>query len=189
MTPTHIACIRRLRFISIPHIESGGPAVDYDAPFGSPNALTDLAEISGLDDPAELAALYFDVMAALPTFAQTATLAPGSYHLEAEDVDIDFTAEHAKLIPAIRWAAIDANDLTDELTPGPDPSIPGGGWQIRSINFKRPFGDMTYFQLDMAEILGIPTAGELSPESEEHLNQVYDELHQALQVFVVHAQV
>lgn len=38
ISPEHLSCLRRLRFIWVPNIELGGVFVAPEAPFGSPNA-------------------------------------------------------------------------------------------------------------------------------------------------------
>jgi hypothetical protein len=53
------------------------------------------------------------------------------------------------------------------------------------VHFKRPFGDMTAFDVDMANILGLPRPPErgLDPV----LERLYWEMWPALQTFVEHA--
>ncbi|HEX9586421.1 MAG TPA: hypothetical protein VGA15_01570 [Bradyrhizobium sp.] len=63
-----------------------------------------------------------------------------------------------------------------------------GGQVIPIVNFKRPFGDMTSFDIDMAAILGRPRpapGGQFDPA----LWRLYAEMLPALQVFVEHAQI
>lgn len=206
-----LTCLRELRFLWQPNIESGGPMVDYEAPFGTPKALDDLAALAQEAAAAgQLPELYFAVMAALPKFTATARLAPGVYHLPADMLDrlkqdmanedagpaddgsFEFTEEHGRLIANMRWGAIDAESIVEELTPSDDPSVGEGIWQSPCIWFKRPFGDLTYFQLEMAQHLGLAPEsgeGELSQELENRMNFLYDQLHIALQVFVRHAAV
>jgi hypothetical protein len=210
LSPRHIACIRQLRFLWI-DAEAGAPSVDPEAPFGSNEALRDLAEITGETDEAALERLYIEVMNGLREFASTARLAPGRYVLpapivqllqrfhEAEEAGIDehggfqFEAEHGKLIAALRWVV-----MTDRVSFEPIAIgaclCNGGLWLVTSANFKRPYGDMTYCELDMAEILGLPVdkSGDeyrIAPELDERLNALHQRMHIALQVFVQHAQV
>jgi hypothetical protein len=60
-----------------------------------------------------------------------------------------------------------------------------GGYPVLGVNFKRPFGDMTAFEFDMAEILGrrAPDSDQVDPE----LDRLYWEMWPALQTFVEHA--
>jgi len=209
LSEKHIACIRQLRFLWI-DAEAGAPSVDPEAPFGSDEALRDLAEISGEKDEAALERLYIEVMNGLREFAATAQLAPGRYVLPApiatqltkfmaapEDAGLDqnggflFEAEHGKLIAALRWVV-----MTDRMSFEPIPigaDLQNGGfWLVTSANCKRPYGDMTCCELDMADVLGLPVdkSGDeyqIKPELDERLNALHRRMHIALQVFVRHA--
>jgi hypothetical protein len=206
ISPEHLSCLRRLRFIWVPNIESGGVFVDPEAPFGSPNAYDDLAQaVPGKSLP-ELRRLYGEVMIRLPEFTERAKLAPGSYILPAADVlrlkkntdggdsgiagdgSFRFTSEHAKLIGAVRWWYGEGHRFSFDFDASVEPQD-GPYWRAAAVNFKRPFGDMTYFELDMAEILGVELDPdeELDPAQEERLLGLYKQMHVALQVFVLHA--
>jgi hypothetical protein len=210
LSPKHIASIRQLRFFWLSG-EAGAPCVDPEAPFGTNDALRDLAEITGEKDGAILQRLYVEVMNGIEEFAATAQLAPGHYMLpepivahlkqlmdEPDHAGIDehggfmFTAEHAKLIPALRWGVYDERGFHF------DPIKIGGRlredeyWLVTGGNMKRPYGDMTSFELDMADILGQPVdkSGReyrISPDLEERLYLLHSQMHVALQVFVRHA--
>jgi len=62
-------------------------------------------------------------------------------------------------------------------------------WQCGMVDPKRPYGDMTYFEIDMARILGIPLAadGKPSPDDQRRLDQLHDETLPALAAFLAHA--
>ena len=55
------------------------------------------------------------------------------------------------------------------------------------VNFKRPFGDMTSFDIDMARILGLPRPP--GNDFDPSLWRLYAEMWPALQTFVEHAQI
>jgi hypothetical protein len=61
------------------------------------------------------------------------------------------------------------------------------GWPQLMANPKRPFGDMTSFDLDMAEILGLPRPARDLKGFDPHLWRLYLEMWPALQTFVQHA--
>ena len=62
---------------------------------------------------------------------------------------------------------------------------------------KRPYGDMTFFEIDMATILGItadgpPSAEQLgerdfSPAQLQHFAELHEQMEPVLQVFLLHA--
>ena len=210
LSPKHIACIRQLRFLWV-DAEAGAPSVDPQAPFGSSEALRDLAEIARETDAAALEQLYVETMNALREFAATARLAPGRYILpapivtqlknlmsEPDDAGIDeqgcflFEADHGKLIAALRWVVMTHKMSFEPIEIGARLRDDGGFWLVTSANCKRPYGDMTYCELDMAEILGLPVDKsddeyELAPELDERLYRLHQRMHIALQVFVRHA--
>jgi hypothetical protein len=209
LSSQNIACIRQLRFIWI-DAEAGAPSVDPEAPFGSNEALRDVAEITGEADETALERLYVEAMNALREFAAVARLAPGRYVLPApivtqlkklmsdpegagidEEGGFQFDAEHAKLIAALRWVVMTHQMSFDPIELGAQLRS-GRFWLVTSANCKRPYGDMTYCELDMAEILGLPVDKsddeyELAPELDERLYRLHQRMHIALQVFVRHA--
>jgi hypothetical protein len=205
ISPEHLSCIRQLRFIWIPNVESGGPAVDPQAPFGSADAYKDLAEIAPSKSRSELKRLYGEVMRRLPVFTGKATLGPGRYVLPRPAVlhlkqfmkrgdagmedggSFDFTAEHAKLIAAIRWWYEEGPRFSFVFDPGLDIQYLNGAWRAATVNFKRPFGDMTYFEIDMTRILGASLKPNSKDPEEDRLFALYQQMHAALQVFVMHA--
>jgi hypothetical protein len=205
----HLNCIRSLRFVWIPNMESGGPAVDFGAPFGSPDAYSDLVKIAPGRNRSELKQLYADVMNRIPVFTETAKLEPGSFALPQpivlrlkefmtngdsgirEDRTFNFTAEHGKLIGALRWWYIGSDGFSFTFDVGPDlpPDIDVGAWRAATVNFKRPFGDMTYFALDMAQTLGMDLEPNSNDLKENYFLGLYEQMHVALQVFVMNAAV
>jgi hypothetical protein len=81
-------------------------------------------------------------------------------------VSFAYTQQHASLLRHARWSRL-------------------------CMNPKRPYGDMTYFELDMAEILGEPVArsqdGRLPAEQERRLQALHAETLPALQVYLQQA--
>jgi hypothetical protein len=67
-------------------------------------------------------------------------------------------------------------------------------WQVPGISSKRPYGDMTFFYLDMADALGMPynngaadAAALFTPDQVRQLDQMHAAMLPALQVFLLHA--
>jgi hypothetical protein len=197
----HLSCIRSLRFI---WADDCGPTVDPDAPFGSSDAYADLAKIAPRRNRSELKQLYADVMNRIPVFTETAKLDPGSFVLPppivlrlnefmsdgdsgiAEDGSFDFTAEHGKLIGALRWWYPEPTGFSFRFDVGLD-LTDGEYWRAAWVNFKRPFGNNTYFELDMARTLGVSLEPDSDDSEEERLFGLYQQMHVALQIFVMNA--
>jgi hypothetical protein len=205
VSPAHLACIRKLRFVWVPNVESGGPSVDMDAPFGSPDAYGDLARLVPATDRAGIKHIYAEVMNRLPVFARTAKLQPGLYSLpEAAvrrlkeftnggdtgigvDGRFSFTQEHGKLIAAMKWRYAEPGRFGFFFNLSLDPRDWAGPWEVATVNFKRPFGDMTYFELDMAAVLGTHMETNAPDPEADRLFALYRQMHVAFQVFVLYA--
>jgi hypothetical protein len=207
----HLAAIRRLRFTWNNLVESGGPTVDPLAPYGSQDMRRDLGSIIGTRNITSVAKFHIEVARALSWALENGDLPEGRYPLahldnatleaammrgtehlsEARIADIRseiprldpdgsfvFTAAHRALLKHLRFG-----------WPRASPIFLGNGGQIvPTVNFKRPFGDMTSFDIDMAAILGLPPpspGGKFDPA----LWRLYTEIWPALQVFVEHAQI
>jgi hypothetical protein len=65
--------------------------------------------------------------------------------------------------------------------------VAGSGYPAPTLHFKRPFGDMSAFEIDMAEILGLPQAN--GDTTDPLLARLYWEMWPALQAFVEHADI
>jgi hypothetical protein len=132
-----------------------------------------------------------DLEASLQIFLAFATLTPGKYALELGDVsdlrpgmsasrsivprtEFEMTAQHLELLRNARGRWLDYY-----FTLGIDP--------------KRPYGDMTYFEIDMADILSIPVqrdaAGSpiFSKEQQALFDRLFAELPFSLRVFLKNA--
>jgi hypothetical protein len=87
-----------------------------------------------------------------------------------------FTDQHRRLLQHLRFEWPAAQHLG---------MVARGGYPVPAVHFKRPFGDMTVLDIDMAEILELPppAPGQLDPR----LERLYWEMWPALQTFVEHA--
>lgn len=206
-TDKHIQIIREM-IVVWDSSESGAPIVDI---YGPNDPYKRFAALLGFEitkdnleaETAEFERLKFEVGSAFEIFLSFAELAPGQYTYAnplpdagyeettvfissdsektmpipmEKTIAFDFTQSHAKLIKACngRW-------LDYYYRPG--------------INSKRPYGDRTYYPLDMADILGLdyPLNSEgykELPESKvDELKAMHREMWQALQTFLKHARI
>ena len=211
ITPRHVEALRKLRFAWTTQIESGGPVVDPQAPYGSGDMAADLAPLIGTTDRAGLARFHREVSALLISALRTCGLADGQYRLanldnagmeqlmrrdlagvppariaaimaELPRLDPDgtfqFTSRHLRLLHGMRFEWPDSQLMW---------IVARGGTPVPAIHFKRPFGDMTAFEIDMAAILGLPRP---SPDKiDPVLNRLYWEMWPALQTFVQYVKI
>ncbi len=203
----HVRLLRAAAVLWAP-IESGAPMVAYSPRLVESDGIPyeNVARTAGLplgSPPSEAEKRAIDVLVAeLPrafvAFMERATLAPGRYeyrnplvgiehadgllapslsaHARETTVAFELKPEHAKLLRRGSWEGLEKGSMAGYM--GLDP--------------KRPYGDMTYFELDMAEILGEPTPrdrdGRLAPAQEARLGRLHEEMQAALQIFLQHAQ-
>ena len=170
LTPAHEKLLRQATVVWLP-IESGAPGVlisptMLESEDGEPD-LADVARRAGVgDDRAAAARLVREMPDALAMFLSRAHLAPGTYAHGGEGGTFTVTSEHLKLLRALRWEGL-------------------------MVNAKRPYGDMTYFELDMADVLGEPSVqeadGQLPAAQAERLGRLHEETRLALQDFLQHA--
>jgi len=208
----HLEAIRKLRFIWDPLVEGGGPIVDPYQPYGSAALADDLAPILGTRDEVAVAAFHVEVAAALSWALKHGELEVGRYplaHLTNAEIERALRRE-LRGLPPERIAAI----VKELPRLDPDGTFPFThehlllirhlrfGWPHRNmlavfttrhwipvpiVNYKRPFGDMTAFEIDMAEILGLPRPPFNDTPLDQQLSNLYWEIWPALQVFVEHA--
>lgn len=203
LTETHLQLIRNAIVAWAP-IEAGAPAVlcspllvTEESEHQSAALYTDVAARAGLKlgsppsdaDRSRIDELLRELPQALAQFVQHASLRPGEYSYRnplagdlkgarapggapgnpPETVTFAYTADHAKLLRHANWRGL-------------------------FMDPKRPYGDMTFFELDMAEILGesLPLgrdgAPSFAPGQQERYDRLHAEMLEALQVFLVHAQ-
>jgi hypothetical protein len=186
--------IIRAMIVSWNIAEVGAPTIDPDIPIGNGDFLDNLMSITGIVDEDSVISLFQETNHFLENFLQVAELKIGKYSYpnllygqEAITVDIlsdidpsqvkkqvitfDFTEQHRILLQAasIRWHEWDEEVEGCYPTPGIDP--------------KRPYGDRTMFELDMADALGITYTEDLDP----YFQKLHFEMQPALQVFLRYA--
>jgi hypothetical protein len=214
ITPKHIEAMRKLQFVWDARIESGGPVVDPLTPYGSENMTADLGPIIGRRDRVAIARFHREVSEVLIWALENCSLEPGQYalaHLTNAVMERRLRQDLAELtgIPATRIEAIvgelprleqDGYFLfTDQHRrllqhlrfewPNPQTMwiVARGGYPVPATHFKRPFGDMSAFEIDMAAILDLPRPDpkRLDPV----LDRLYWEMWPALQTFVEHVMI
>lgn len=213
ITPAHLELIRRMRFVW-DGTEVGAPMLDPERPYGERNLFGQIGRAFGEDSEAGQLARHVEMMIALNHFLANATLAPGAWALanispkelraqfegynggdgvNDEDVGLSadgsfqFAPEHARLVQQLSVEWSNRYDNEDRLDCGQYPGL--------AVDPKRPYGDMTYFQVDMARALGVlpPPPEDGSPARlpsalEERLGRLHWQMLGALQVFVANAE-
>src|SRR5262245_42900821 len=214
ITPRHVQALRKLRFAWNTAIENGGPVVDPLTPYGSENLAADLGPILGTHDKVAIARFHREVASLLIWTLKHGELAEGDYRLadlnnasiqarlrqdltrypglpaerveailaEAPRLSPDgrfrFTHQHRQLLRELRLEWPDRETMW---------IVAGSGYPVPAVNFKRPFGDMTAFEIDMAAILGLPRPKDdtLDPL----LERLYWEMWPALKTLVEHVEI
>jgi len=210
-TERHVRAIRRLRFAWDPLTESGGPIVDPRAPYGSARLADDLVPLAGTSDVVGIAAFHVEVGRALTWALAHGDLDEGRYAVPplTPAVMRDLVRREAAHLPPPRLDAIlrdlpalaegDAFSvlpahrlLLKKLAFGwPDAyaldAAIARGWQpVPTVHFKRPFGDASDVEHDIAFILGEPPP---TDETRPRFWRLYLDMWPALQAFVLHARI
>ncbi|WP_244136991.1 hypothetical protein [Burkholderia pyrrocinia] len=184
-------------------IESGAPAIVPEPALVGDGATIDLAKAILKTDGDVLAIRTLAELDHLvPEFVTVAgTLAPGQYDVPLElreafdfpesGVDesghFEFRAEHLAVLRATNWMTVDEYSIDDVLGDG-------DFWPMPYIDGKRPYGDRTYYQFDMAELLGDPYQLDAErnliedAEKDTRVERLHYETLAALQVFLMHAE-
>jgi hypothetical protein len=211
----HLQAIRQLRFAWDPLIESGAPMVDPFAPYGSADIRDDLGPIIGTRNSLAVARFHSEISRSLIWALKNGELPEGRYRIAHLDnaslentllrmaggignrppgwvarlranipkLDDDgtflVTTEHRLLLKRLNL----------EWPPGWMRAVPGqSSHPVPIVDCKRPFGDATDFEYDMASILGLP-APQTDAEPDPALWRLYTGMWLALQAFVEHAHI
>jgi hypothetical protein len=211
LTSDHLKLLRELVVVWL-EAEAGAPAVYSLEPYGSEDIYADMLRILDLksdtspsnEQKARLDTLQGEMEQAFEIFLQEASLPPSeysypNYHRKYADlmppqfrtwerygewkllpvpagdmIVFSFRDEHLKLLRAANGGLVKDVGL--------------------GIDFKRPYGEMTTIELDMAAILGIPVPYDeqhnvnFSDEQQEHFHQLHTDMVFALPVFLRHGQ-
>jgi len=183
ITEADLAVVRQLPVMWSP-VESGAPAV-YD--FSKKK----------LPVPIDI---YRRGVRAAEVLIQLGELAPGRYEydnpLDPEDLATQPFVEHGLAELKGNRVGIDVTEAHLKLTRGANTGLIDDGRRDIGveINPKRPYGDMTYFELDMATILGVTAEG---PPRQDHpalrdfsepqflkFEELHEQMQPVLQVFL-----
>lgn len=207
ITPRHVDLMRQMRF-TWDGAERGAPMLDARRPYGRSDLLTQLGETFASGDDAERARRHVEMFFVLGRALKHGALEPGRYPLrnvsaddvrramrgyDATDADlgldadeqVTITDDHLQLLRDIdiRWPS--ESDCEDRFAAGEYPAAAGDP--------KRPYGDFTFIEVDMARILGVlPPADdsgifEPSPELADRLQRLHWQMLVAMQVFAEQA--
>jgi hypothetical protein len=215
ITSQHLALLRQMRF-SWDGAERGAPMLDPERPYGRTDLLAQLSEAFADDDTDALARRHVEMLFVLARALKHGALQPGRYalrNLGAEDVrtamqgyggdeglsDADLgldaegavavTAEHLKLLRNIEIHWPPQSECEERIDCGTYPAA--------AADAKRPYGDYTYIEVDMARILGClppppqgdaPAVFEPEPALAEHLRKLHWQMLGAMQAFVENAE-
>lgn len=136
----------------------------------------------------------------LPAYLASVQLTPGQFRIPANmaryfsppqtGVDVDgmfaFRAAHAPLLKAANWR-LDDRIAIEAMFGRQD------AWPLPYIDGKRPYGDSSCYQLDMASLLSEPSESgtDQHPVTDEdqdaRMQALHYEMTAALQVFLTHA--
>ncbi|MGK2868600.1 MAG: hypothetical protein ACSLFA_18550 [Mycobacterium sp.] len=207
ITDAHLVLLRQAR-LGWDAAERGAPMLDPQRPYGREDLLTQLGEVFGARDVDVLARHHVDMYFVIARALKHGTLAPGRYPLGSidaaevrgllrgygdlsdEEVGLDddgqvlVTEDHLQLLRAIeiRWPS--EYDCGDRLDAGRYPAA--------AADAKRPYGDYTFIEVDMARILGElpPVSGsavfEPGPELADRLQRLHWQMLATMQVFLEH---
>lgn len=205
ITAAHLRLLRTAR-LGWDGAERGAPMLDPDRPYGRADLLAQLAEVFGTEDADELGRRHVEMYFVLARALRHGTLAPGRYpltnlqpaevrsalrgygELSGDDAGLDgdgqviVTEDHLQLLRAIeiRWPS--EYECGDRLDAGRYPAA--------AADPKRPYGDYTFIEVDMARILGAlpPVSGsavfEPGPELAYRLQRLHWQMLGTMQVFL-----
>jgi len=212
ITAEDIALIRQSRWVW-DGAERGAPMLAPESPFGKPDALSQIGTAFEIESPMQQAKRFVSMYRVLNMFTLHGTLSPGTYSLRNVDAEhlrnqmtgyggeagvsdaeigltddgrFKMTNDHIKLLRALEIDWSNEWDNEERLACGEFPAP--------ACDPKRPYGDMTFIELDMAHILGeIPLTADGSnwepdPKLAARLQQLHWQMLGAMQVFVENAE-
>ena len=156
----HLALLRAMKVLWVA-IEAGGPAVSPEAPYGSENVEADVRRI--VPHAVEPQRLSDEALLRLPILVGAGELSP--------DESLGVGPREIAALRALRM----------KLQFGPE-ALP--------INIKRPYGDMTAYELDLADVVGMTPEGprgKLSQSQTKELWALHESLERVLQVWLQRA--
>ena len=172
LTQGQLMLMRRAR-LNWNSVEIGAPQLNPDQPYTDGTTPRHLTELLGDEaQDMEKADFLISMVQAYSTFCGEAKIDAGTYQIRNVTIDdvaaaawndqeriawfgqnpdgsFDLTEDLIALVRNLQWQWPDEDDMGDVLYKG---EVAGP-----TVNPKRPYGDMSYFQLDIHRILGWPT--------------------------------
>lgn len=173
-----------------------------------------LAEVFETDDTDALARRHVEMLFVLARTLKHGVLQPGRYALRnvgADDVhaamqgyggaeglsdaDLGFAADGSVLLTEEHLKLLRSIEIRWPSQWECDERLDGGGYPSATADPKRPYGDYTYIEIDMARILGClpppdgdaPAVFEPEPALAHHLQRLHWQMLGAMQAFVENA--
>lgn len=202
LSALHLALFRRLRVDWSP-VESGAPGIyPFQPLLGQGSALHIARSILKNPDPALAVRLLAELNLLVVPIIEQADFAPGRYCVPLEQrenfdtpasgVDaqgyFELQPAHVKLVKRALWRVPDGEAVREYLAHD-------DCWPMPVIDGKRPYGDFTWFQVDMARILGEPYRCDAigypidDEAKDERLERLHFQTLPALQVMFACAQI
>lgn len=197
----HARLMRGLGVIWIP-LESGAPGIEFEHPLGGKDTIATAMTLLDTSDRSLATRRLAEVCRLVPAYVRDiGGLAPGRYALppqrrEAFDfpdsgVDaqgrFELRREHLTLLRAANWREAGPGELDAVLREG------DAFWPMPFIDGKRPYGDSSYYQIDMARLLGKPYPvgadgrAITDPATDARLEKLHWQTAAALQVLLARA--
>lgn len=200
-TPQHLQLVRALRVWWVP-LESGAPGVDPMQPLqGTAPAVQTAQQLLQTADATLATQRLAEVARWVRPFVAQAHLVPGRYAVpEALQAQLPgvvqghfmLHAEHLALLRAANWREVDADSLQGLLA---DSTQAQPLWPMPFVDGKRPYGDRSYYTIDMAELLGEPFSMDahgqwvIAPERDAALTQWHAQTLTALQLLFLYGEI
>jgi len=184
LTPADLQLLRHSVALWSP-AESGAPGalvsplLVQDGDKLSDATYADLAKRAGLSkvDKSQIEQLLMEMPEAFEQLIAHGTLAPGTYRYDNPLAAIPWSAQ---TLPTELANLATDKVVTFQFTDRHSKLLRAARWGGMMMNPKRPYGDMTSFELDMAQILG-------EPHDEKRLWKLHTEMLSALQVYLLNA--
>ena len=196
----HLLLLRQLR-VQWLSVESGAPGIDPLQPlYGQTDAVSAAMLWLKTQDEALAVQCLAELCRLIPEFVASARLAPGRYTVPENrrqrlpalhNGEFELRSEHLRLLQAANWREIDGRSIDAVLDDDVDGQLL---WPMPYIDGKRPYGDRSYYSLDMAQLLGQPFARDergkfiIDPVKDQALQRLHKETLTALQVLFLYAQ-
>lgn len=213
VTPSHLALLRKARF-RWNGAEIGAPMLDPDAPYTRTDLMKQIAEAFPGESPEDLAMRHVEITVALRIFLARGKISPGDYQIKNLPLDVlrqdmsgygadgGLTDDQLSLLPDGQFRLTDEHITLARGMPvewsneyDNEERLDFEQYPAAAFDPKRPYGDFSWFQVDMARLLNLlpprnsdGAPGELPQELEERLACLHWQMLGAIQVIVENAE-